>query len=46
MKINRMQMTTAALMLMSTLTLTGCGEKKHEHLIVKMELFFTEFKTQ
>lgn len=27
MKINRLQMTTAALMLMSTLTLTGCGEK-------------------
>ena len=43
MKINRLQMTTAALMLMSTLTLTGCGEKKYEHLIVKMELFFTEF---
>ena len=50
MKVKRLQITSVALMLMSTLSLTTCGDKKHsnyeykhEHLIVKMELFFTEF---
>lgn len=43
MKVKRLQITSVALMLMSTLSLTTCGDKKHsnyeykhEHLIVKM----------